>query len=121
MGLCSTSDCWCLKSDKCIQYHWQHSHGQMHNQQAHEQHSCYELLQTTRDSSLMQEVRDCLGFTVHWLTDASQLNGLSFALLQLKSTKHSDGKSRLLQASSRSCSVTERRYILIEQKCLAAI
>ena len=51
------------------------------------------------------------------LTDASSLNGLGFVLLQ----HEKDGKTRLVQAGSRSMIDAEKRYAPIEQECLAAV
>ena len=46
------------------------------------------------------------------LTDASSLNGLGFVLLQ----QENDGKTRLIQAGSRSMIDAEKRYAPIEQE-----
>ena len=51
------------------------------------------------------------------LTDVSSLNGFGFALIQYDE----DGRPRLLQAGSRTCTDTERHYAPIEQECLAAV
>jgi len=51
------------------------------------------------------------------LTDASSVNGIGFVLIQ----HEEDGKTRLIQAGSRSLTDTEKRYAPIEQECLGAV
>ena len=53
--------------------------------------------------------------TTMLLTDASQLNGLGYALLQTKD----DNKLRLITCGSCSLSETQNRYATIELECLA--